>query len=299
VEEPDPRSLFQGSELPRLLVLLVIAVGGWVAVWYYLMRPREEGPVEPEQVVTGNPEPVEPDRSIEFETVSDKTSLSFRDMAAYDLLLTRAREATPADLAGRSRRDVFYAHLWDQPKGYRGVPVHLLGTARRVLYYKSKLSRTGWLYEAWVFTPDGQNNPYVCVFEEAPKGFPVGPNVSERVVFNGYFLKLMRYEAGDVPRAAPLLVGRIGWTPRPDASGSPDRSAYWLAGAVAVMFLISLARWIVQLRRSLAPKPRPSILLDRPTDEIAPADLAEFLENLSPDDEPPSMTQHGRHSPPP
>ena len=83
------------------------------------------------------------------------------------------------------------------------MPVHLLGTARRILSYESKLSRTGWLYEAWVNTPESQNYPYVCVFEEAPKGLPDRPDVSERVVFNGYFLKLMRYQAGDVPAPPP------------------------------------------------------------------------------------------------
>ena len=81
----------------------------------------------------------------------------------------------------------------------------------RVLRYESKLSKTGWLYEAWIFTPTPARYPYCCVFEDVPEGLPVGPNVSERVVFNGYFLKLMSYQAGDVPRGAPVLVGRIGW----------------------------------------------------------------------------------------
>ena len=34
--------------------------------------------------------------------------------------------------------------------------------------------------------------------------------MSERVVFNGYFLKIWKYEAADTARGAPLLVGRIG-----------------------------------------------------------------------------------------
>ena len=58
----------------------------------------------------------------------------------------------------------------------------------------------------------------MCVFEDVPEGFPAGGDVSERVVFNGYFLKLMSYQAGDVPRAAPLLIGRLGWSPSAPAS---------------------------------------------------------------------------------
>jgi len=270
-----------------MLVLLAVVLVGWAVVWQFVARSPAEPP-EPEPVVAGKPAAVVPDASPAFETVVDKTKLSFRDMAAYETLLTRSRQATAADLAASARRDVFYTHLWDRPAAYRGVPVHLLGTARRVLYYPSKLSRTGWLYEAWVVTPDGQNNPYVCVFEDAPKGLPVGPNVSERVVFNGYFLKLMKYEAGDVPRAAPLLVGRIGWTPHPTAAVSPNRSAYWLAAAVGAMFLLSLVRWMLWLRRSLtAKRPTTINLRDRPTEEIAPDDLSAYFAGLPAEPEPP------------
>ena len=283
VDEPETNRMFQGTELPRMLFLLAIAVAGW---WYYLVRHQAE-PAEPQAVVTGKPQPVEPDTSAEFETVTDKSPLSFRDSAAYERLLKQSRESSPADLAARARRDVFFAHLWDQPREFRGVPVHLLGAARRVLYYKSRMSRTGWLYEAWVITPDSQNHPYVCVFEDAPRGFPVGPDVSERIVFNGYFLKLMSYQAGDVARAAPLLVGRVGWTPGAPAVTSPHRTAYLFAAGVAVMFTVSLARWVMRLRRSLAPKPRPSLLRDPTVDEIEPEALSDYLENLSEDDEPP------------
>jgi hypothetical protein len=274
--------MFQGNELPRMLLLLVIAVGGWASLGYYMMKgpaaPGEAGPV-----VNGKPPAVETDRSDEFETVTDKTAVTFRDMAAYSKLLAQVRELRPDELAARSRRDVFFAHLWDQPKEFRGVPVRLSGTARRVLYYKSKLSRTGWLYETWMFTPDSQGHPYVCVSEEAPKGFPVGANLSERVSFDGYFLKLMRYDAGDVPRAAPLLVGRVVWTPEA-APVSSNRSLYWMLGGVAVMFMISLYRWVRQLRRSLAPKPRPSFLRDRPNEEIEPDALSDFFRNVPDDD---------------
>jgi hypothetical protein len=279
MDHHEPGRMFRGSELRSLLVLLAIALGGWAAVWYYFAYDRGDAP-EPEVVVSGTPTPIEPDRSAEFETVTDKTPLSFRDTAAYEKLLAESRAATPAGLAREARRDVTYAHLWQNPAHYRGVPLHLIGNARRVLRYESRLSKTGWLYEAWVAVLDLPKNPYVCVFEDAPNGLPVGPDVSERVVFNGYFLKLMRYQAGDTERGAPLLVGRIGWTPHPVPAGSPNRPAYWLAGAVAMMFCISLARWVLHLRRSLGPRPRPSLLRDRPSDEIDPEALASFLQNV-------------------
>ena len=280
--DDEQTRLFRGSELPRLLFLLAIALAGWAFVWNYLRSPKASED-EPVLVASGPPSAVVPDRSIEFESVTDKTTLSFRDSAAYSKLIEKARASTPDALALMARRDVPFNQLWERPAAFRGVPVHILGTARQIDRYESKLSRTGWLYEAWIFTPEMQRPlPYVCVFEDAPKDLPIGANVSERVVFNGYFLKLMRYQAADVTRAAPLLVGRIGWDPQP-ASGVTNRwgSTVWLVGGLVVMFGISLFRWMTYLKRSLAPKPLPSFLRDRPSEEIDPAALADWVESVA------------------
>ena len=93
------------------------------------------------------------DRAEEFETVTDRTPMSFRDNAAYAYLLEKARKLSPAELAAQSRRDILLTHIWERPELYRGVPIHLLGTARRVLRFESKLSQSGWLYEAWIISP--------------------------------------------------------------------------------------------------------------------------------------------------
>ena len=198
-------------------MLVAVLVLGVLLFWQFgRTRPR---PTASPVVVEENPRPVEPDRSVAFESVTDRTPMSLRDNAAYALLLDRARGRTPDALAGESRRDILLTHLWERPERYRGVPVHIDGSALRVLRYESKLSKTGWLYEAWIDTPDSGRFPYVCVFEEAPKGFPIGANVSERVVFNGYFLKIMKYEASDVARARPARrPDRLG--PQPVGRGA-------------------------------------------------------------------------------
>jgi hypothetical protein len=282
VDDLEEQAMFRGSEKSRLLLLVAIAVAGWAIVWVYLRTPSVRP--EPPSIVAEIP-PLQPDVSPEFETVSDKTPMGFRDSAAYEKLLRQARDASAADLGAQARRDVQFAQLLDKPKNYRGVLLHILGSARRILRYESKLSRTGWLYEAWVVTEESQNHPWVCVFEEAPKGMPFGSDVTERVVFNGYFLKLMAYEAGDKKRMAPLLVGRIGWS-APTASG-PDRDVpltTYFAAAVACLFLISLVRWILSIRRTFASSPIPSILRDRPTEEIAPDALTAWLDTVADED---------------
>jgi hypothetical protein len=203
------------------------------------------------------------------------------------LLLTRARDKTPAELAGVSRRDISLPHLWQNPELYRGVPIHLLGTARRVLRYPCKLTPTGWIYEASIITPDATRNPFVCVFEQAPSGLPIGTNLSERVVFNGYFLKIWKYQASDVARGAPLLVGRIGWDPREPASADGNNSILrWSLVAIGVMFVISLGRWAYQLYRRFTAAPlSPFLSPGSPTEEVDALALEDWAHSMRCDGE--------------
>ena len=259
------KTFFRGSELPRLLVLLVILIFGLIYFWHVLSA-RDVPAVEPVVRADDPPRPVVPDQAPEFESVTDKTPVGLRDMAAYVTLLKRV-EATPPDaLAGKGRRDVLYAHLWDNPAHSRGVPVHLLGTAFRSIRYESKKSRTGWLHEAWVVTSDSHPNPYVCIFEDPPKGFPLGAAISERVVFDGYFLKLMAYEARDMSArgAAPDRPDRLD--AGPDGTGGrprgPPRVPGWRWSSVSCWSSRSSAgsRDCVGLwHRRLDPRPRASV----------------------------------------
>ncbi len=261
-------TFFRGSEFSRLVILLAVLVGGIWAFWQYgRARPI---PVVPPAVAGPPPKPVEPDRSVEFESVTDRTPMTLRDTAAYSLLIDRARGKSAVQLAAESRRDLFLTHFWERPEHYRGVPVHIDGTALRVLRYESKLSRTGWLYEAWIETPETGRYPYVCVFEDPPKGFPIGPNLSERVVFNGYFLKIMKYQAGDVARGAPLLIGRIGWDASQSAFAKAPGSGStlkWTLILLAIMFVVTLTRWLATMRRSFRRGERAGPRFS-PTDEI-------------------------------
>ncbi|MBY0396654.1 MAG: hypothetical protein K2X91_09340, partial [Thermoleophilia bacterium] len=168
---------FRGGELSRLLLLAGLAIAGWA--WVLSVAGNAQGPAPDGPIAAhGTPPPIEPDDDDAFASVVDKTPLGLRDTAAYARLLEKARARTPAALAAEARRDVLFAHLWGRPGSYRGVPVHLQGAARRVLRYDSKLAKGGWLYEAWIFTPESQNHPYVCVFEDVPAGFPIGDELS-------------------------------------------------------------------------------------------------------------------------
>jgi hypothetical protein len=270
------------------LFLAVVMIVGWVLVWNYFQNRNQAA--EQELTVKGKPEPVVADQSIEFETVTDRTPIEFRDNAAYSLLLERARGHTDQELAAVARRDVLLTHLWESPKLYRGVPIHVLGTALRVLRYPSKLSPKGWLYEAWMIAPETTRAPYVCVFEDAPEGLPIGPNVSERIVFNGYFLKIMKYQAADTARGVPVLVGRIGWLPGEPAPKPGENSMLrWTLIIVGVLFFASLARWIFQLKRFLSPESSALVTTTKShSEEIEPASLDAWVRSLAPEERSPS-----------
>jgi len=274
-----PSPFFHGSELPRLALLTALAVAGCCAVWYF--ANHRPAPAEPPLRAGPPPAPVQPDKSEVFETVTDRTPMSFRDNAAYVYLLDKARSKTPSELAAEARRDVFLTHLWERPELYRGVPVHIQGAALRVVRFESKLSKTGWLYEAWIVTPDARRYPYDCVFEEPPDGFPIGTEVNERVVFNGYFLKVMKYQAGDTARGAPVLIGKIGWDRRPvDAPAEEsNRVLFWSMVVLGTMFLISLLRWVYQMLNFLALPHRRGAPDRTFKDEIPPEDLQAWVES--------------------
>lgn len=277
--------LFRGSELPRLLVLVAIVAVGWPLVWLYANTPAPVA--RPAPALTDIPPPPPPDPGPEFAALKDKTPMAFRDTAAYAALLQRARETPPAELAAKAYRNLPYTELWERPERYRGVPIHLEGTVRRVLVHDEvnpALSPQGRIYEAYLFTYESQLHPYVLVFEQPPKGFPGGSEISERVYFDGYFLKLLAYQAGDVARAAPMLVGRLQWKPNAQESpgDSAGKSVRWAILGMSLMTIYGLIRWGLHLRSKLTPMRRRP-LGPTPNDEIAPEALSEWLEESDPD----------------
>lgn len=278
-----PAPYFRGSELPRLLVLLGILAVGWPLVIWSLVRDRDAPTrVDGREAAPAPPLPP-PDDAPEFRGIADRESLTARDTAAYAALLRRVRETPPGDLARRARRDVVFSQLWDDPARYRGLPIHIEGTARRVLRQEvadSQVFEDGTYYEAYVFTPDSQRFPWAIAFEEPPAGLEVGDNLVQPVSFDGYFLKLMAYEAGDVRRAAPLLVGRFTPSSRPappaDRPGAPWGIPWpiLIIGALTIYLMIRLA---LQFRARLSPRPaaRPPLSA---RDEPEPGLLSDWLE---------------------
>lgn len=278
-------------EWARLLMWLTLTLGflAVVSIYFYVQSQDDQAVSTPELGVGERSPLPPPEDSPIFEAVQDRAPLQFRENAAYAELLKRSREISIEELADKARTDVFFPDLLARPERYRGLPIRLQGTAILVKPIEDlppMLSPSGRAFEAWVVTSDSQRFPYVVVFESAPEGLPAGTGIRAFVVFHGYFLKLLAYQAGDKPRVAPLLVGQVRYHPDLSSADDPpgglgrwNTPGAWLPMAIVGLLAIYLIfRTTQRTRRLFAPssssRRSPQGV---PNDQISPEDLSEWL----------------------
>jgi hypothetical protein len=165
---------------------------------------------------------------------------------AYNYVLVQANK-TPAEAFARSaRRDVTFAHLFEEPSVYRGQVIHVEGQLRMLRKFTPpRLAANEGvkdLYEAWIFDAIHVRNPYCVLFTELPPGLQPGERLDYQVAFDGYFFKRYRYQAADGWRDAPLLIGHtVAFRTLPAAS-EPESPLYdW----IVPIFLVALAGTVV------------------------------------------------------
>jgi hypothetical protein len=164
------------------------------------------------------------------------------EAAAYADTLAAAHRASPAALAQLSRRDVTFAHLFEEPQNYRGQVIHVEGRLRRVRRFDApkfieEAHGIKVLYEGWLFEPDVYGaNPRCAIFTHLPDGIVVAEDTDYRVAFDGYFFKRYRYKAGDGWRDAPLFIAPT-LTLSPSSSASRISSNPFSAGTLATGFV--------------------------------------------------------------
>lgn len=225
-------------------------------------KPKEPLPTPNSQLPTSEniiPGPNETDADelaklrTNLKAVQDRQVLQNFDMPAYWQLMRWSRTRPIAELEKIARRDVPYSHLWEEPDLYRAQPFRLKLHIRRVLKYEPSKNPQDlkMVYEAWGWTEDSRSYPFCVVFPDMPEGLPIGTDVDADFVFVGYFLKWMSYQAFDVKKNAPLLVGRL--RPATKATGLAKASNWETAFLTLVggVLLLSFFGWfaIYGLRR--------------------------------------------------
>jgi len=137
------------------------------------------------------------------------------------------------------------------------------------------------LAEAWAVSPSG--DPFCLVFPDSASR--ASPALGSPVRFVGTFLKRVRYQAGDGPRLAPLIVG--GGPPvasaRAPAASRPPRgfgsALDWTAGlAVAALVTLFVARMHLQKPVALTP----GRATDPPPDFLTTADDVDLPDATNP-----------------
>ena len=132
----------------------------------------------------------------------------------------------------------------------------------------------------------------MVTFEDPPPGLTIGHELELRVTVDAYFLKLLGYHAGDHRRVAPMLVGRLRWTPaQPPAPAPMVELLGWARkdGFVALFVLLLgyvALRGFFQVRKALGPSRPRSIRA--PSEGLPPDQVADWLRNLpeeGPEDE--------------
>ncbi len=203
-----------------------------------------------ETIIPG-PNEMDPDELIKLRSnlkaVTDRRPLEPYEMPAYWQFLKWSRTRSFAELEKTARRDLPYTQLWEQPDLYRGQSIRLKLHVRRVLKFEPKENPLGLteLFEAWGWTDESRSFPFVVVFPERPAGLPIGTDVDADIVFVGYFLKWMNYEAFDKKKNSPLLVGRA--RPVTRATVLAREAGGWESGVLTALVLavaLGLIGWI-------------------------------------------------------
>jgi hypothetical protein len=185
-----------------------------------------------------------------LEGIKDRTPVRAEEAKEYNDLLVLAHKTPAAAFANSSRKDLTFAHLFEQPELYRGEIVHVEGRMNRLRVFEApagaREAGVEQMYEGWIFDKDlyGGQNPMCLVFTDPPAGMRVGEKVNYLVKFDGYFFKRYRYPAGDGMRDSPLLIGHGPVLAGPAASGEEQGSTL---GTDLVLLFLSLLVGIMVL----------------------------------------------------
>jgi hypothetical protein len=162
---------------------------------------------------------------------------------AYCEVVIHANQTSQEVFGRAARRDVTFAHLFEEPAKYRGEVIHVAGRLKRLRRFEAPgpVQQAGipFIYEGWIFDAERYGaNPTCVIFTELPSGLEVQEELDKRVGFDGYFFKRYRYQAQDAWRDAPLLIGNTIVLARGDRAASSGDGGPWTQPIVALILTV-------------------------------------------------------------
>jgi hypothetical protein len=250
--------------------------------------PQATGPTDedPDQAETAREE---------LQAMSDGTlRLGPEEQIPYDRLVFWVKNQPFARLWARAQKNPAYTYLYDQADKHRGM-LAALDVNIRIVRKAGKNEHGVPLHEVWATTKQSGDRLYDLIIVDLPAGIPLDRPIQEPAKFVGYFLKLQGYHPGSskpgvAPEKAPLLIGRLDWTPT-EASPAADSRQEWIWGAVA----LGLIAVVLAVRFAMGKiRRRPAAcrsILTPPPDAVIPVEL--WLEHAG--FSPPDDQHHDNH----
>jgi hypothetical protein len=269
-----PTGIFSGPERWRLMtgVLMLIVLGMLIArtgdprTWRWLAggkaaEPKAAAPAakvpEPSGPTDEDPEQADEARN-EFQAVTDGgLEVGKEGMFAYNRLVAWVHNQSFARLWQRAGKDVWYTNLYHAPRKHRGQLVALDVEVARAQSVGPSDDGTP-LHEVWGATEESRGRLYDLIVVGYPKGMPVGYDIRRdygnvQARFAGYFLKLQDYESGlakpgQRPEKAPVLIGRLEWTPTAEPLADNTQQTLWAAVLLGVVALLAIGWFLFKPR---------------------------------------------------
>lgn len=185
--------------------------------------------------------------------------------------------------------DVGFTEVFTQPLSFRGRPIRMRGTLRRLEKLDAPTNDDGidHYWQGWLEPAGGPASPVVVHFLRLPSGMGEGMEMAEPAVVEGCFLKNMAYRAADGIRVAPLVMALEPRRPK-GAPTDHERGGFWdrsivavgVATMLAIVATIGIGYWIVGRGR----RPRLNANdLDASLSEVVPFSVPESLRTLAAD----------------
>jgi hypothetical protein len=249
-----------------------------------IQGPADESPIEQEEIKRF------------FDVVTDKKEILDTDMPAYYRLLKWAQSRSFAELEQRAHRDVPITKFYQEPEKHRGELVRLKIRVRQIVKWDDIPENPAGVkttYDLAGGTEESRGYPYIVVCSELPPDIKVATRTDQEVIFVGYFLKILKFDAFATARGSPVLIGRVRAIPS-TAHIAAARSAGLVSmlivgGALIVLVIILVGVYRVTRqtrRRPLKPGP-PALSNDN---------IENWLENIPAEEADPSVVGSPRFS---
>lgn len=187
--------------------------------------PAELGPLAADASLAASPRALAAVRDVAFFRAADHPA--WAEICGR----LRAEAATPRPPAPEAS----LGELLGMPKSFRGRPVRIKGTLRRLeqLEPPAAAAEVGRYWQGWLEPAEGPAAPVMVHLLDLPAGMSTGLSIREPAIIDGYFLKAAAYRAADGVRVAPLILAAAPVRPAAGSVATGGRFESWSLAVLA------------------------------------------------------------------